>query len=394
MRILWMTLECILPANTGGRIGVFKRLEQMTNRGHEVYLFFPYDSDIDEQGIQLLKKYCKQVRPYRRKKTIPVLFNSLRYPYTVASRNIPNMKRDIQKCLDEEKIDIINVDFPHMLIDLVGLDLKGTPVILNEHNVEWKFYRQISESATNKIKKFAYRFDAGRLKKYEEHIVKCINPSFVTFVSTDDKEYYSKWMGFKDKLELIPVGADSRKKDDGINKNQDGKIILFVGKMSAEPNIDAVTWFSKEVFPNIKKEMLDVKFYIVGRDPSDAIKKLASDSITVTGGVESVEEYYTHADLVVLPLRYGGGVKIKLLEAISYKKPIVSTSIGVEGTLYKDGKTIPVADDEIKFSNLCVEMLNSGRGIDDAYCIFERNYTWSSVGDKYENLFKKVGTNG
>ena len=74
MRILWMTLECILPANTGGRIGVFKRLEQMTNRGHEVYLFFPYDSDIDEQGIQLLKKYCKQVHPYRRKKTIPVLF--------------------------------------------------------------------------------------------------------------------------------------------------------------------------------------------------------------------------------------------------------------------------------------------------------------------------------
>ena len=152
-------------------------------------------------------------------------------------------------------------------------------------------------------------------------------------MSTDDKEYYSKWMGFKDKLELIPVGADSRKKDDGINKNQDGKIILFVGKMSAEPNIDAVTWFSKEVFPNIKKKMIDVKFYIVGRDPSDAIKKLASDSITVTGGVESVEEYYTHADLVVLPLRYGGGVKIKLLEAISYKKPIVSTSIGVEGTL-------------------------------------------------------------
>ena len=88
------------------------------------------------------------------------------------------MKRDIQKCLDEEKIDIINVDFPHMLIDLVGLDLKGTPVILNEHNVEWKFYRQISESATNKIKKFAYRFDAGRLKKYEEHIVKCINCYF------------------------------------------------------------------------------------------------------------------------------------------------------------------------------------------------------------------------
>ena len=68
-----------------------------------------------------------------------------------------------------------------------------------------------------------------------------------------------------------------------LNKNQDGKIILFVGKMSAEPNIDAVTWFSKEVFPNIKKEMLDVKFYIVGRDPSDAIKKLASDSITVIG---------------------------------------------------------------------------------------------------------------
>lgn len=142
-----------------------------------------------------------------------------------------------------------------MLIDLVGLDLKGTPVILNEHNVEWKFYRQISESATNKIKKFAYRFDAGRLKKYEEHIVKCINPSFVTFVSTDDKEYYSKWMGFKDKLELIPVGADSRKKMmELIRIKMENHLVCR--KMSAEPNIDAVTWFSKEVFPNIKRKCL------------------------------------------------------------------------------------------------------------------------------------------
>lgn len=388
MRILWITLESILPANTGGRIGVFKRLEQLA-KTEEIYLFYPYDNDSELSQVKELEKYCKKVYPYSRSANKKHgLLKLLKYPFTVGTREFSSMKLDIQECIEKENIDIINVDFPHMCVDLLDLNLQ-IPIVLNEHNIEWKVYRTIAKSHKNILKKVAYFLDSYRLQKFEKMIFDKLDFSKVTFVSSKDMQYMiDQSMVQEAKAVLIPVGADVHEIND-ISHN--GKNIVFVGKMSYGPNIEAADWFANEIFPQIKEEIADVKFYIVGKDPDDQVKALQSKDVIVTGMVDDVEEYYLMADLVVLPLKNGGGVKVKLLEAISYNKPIVSTTVGVEGTYYANN-LIPVSEEPQIFSRFCKEMIMDKERypLKEVFEYYEKNYTWTCVGEKYLDCLKKI----
>ena len=334
MNIIWITLESILPANSGGRLGVFKRLEQVS-KSERVFLYYPYDDESELQYVGELSKYCVEVHPYSRQKNkVNALRSLFKYPYTVGSRVFEQMKHDIETCLRDNEIDVINIDFPHMCANLLKINT-NVPIVLNEHNIEWLVYKTISQSQKNIIKKIAYFFDSLRLKKYEAKILKKVTPKAVTFVSSKDMEYYKA--NFRsDNCILIPVGADDHK--DRTPVLHQGKNIIFVGKMSYGPNVEAMEWFVSSVFPAIIKVIPDVHLYIVGKDPTEEIKEMQSERITVTGMVDSVDGFYDLSDLVVLPLKNGGGVKVKLLEAISYKKLVVSTTTGVEGTEYADGK--------------------------------------------------------
>ena len=388
MKIIWLTLESILPANTGGRIGVFKRLEQIS-KTDEVFLFYPYDEISELEQVFELEKYCKKVYPYDRKKNRKHGIGKMwKFPFTVSSRDFSSMKKDILKCIKEEKIDLINVDFPHRCVNLLNLGIE-LPIILNEHNIEWKVYRTIAKSHKNIVKKIAYYVDSFRLRLFEKKIFNKLNISKVTFVSSKDMEFMiDKSIINNDQAELIPVGADINKIS---VRTHESKNIIFVGKMSYGPNVEAVTWFAKEIFPNIKIDVPDAKFYIVGKDPSNQVKLLQDENIIVTGMIDDVKDYYSIADLVVLPLKNGGGVKVKLLEAISYRIPIVSTSIGVEGT-YFTNHFIPVTDDAEKFSDYCKSILKNDNLYKDQeiYKYFFQNYTWENIGKKYRKMFEGV----
>lgn len=392
MNILWITLESILPANSGGRIGVFKRLEQVS-KTEKIFLFYPYDEKGEIQYKKDLEKYCEEVHAYSRQKNRKnALRKLLKYPYTVASRDIQEMKVDIKNCIKENKIDVINVDFPHMCVNILDLDIE-VPIVLNEHNIEWKVYKNIAKSKRNIFKKCAYFIDSFRLKKYELRISKKLDFSRITFVSSEDlNEMVREGIYEKEKTVLIPVGADLIEKLPDVEKKGNKKTIIFVGKMSYGPNIEAAKWFVNSVFPLIYKSIPEVVFYIVGKDPTDEVKSLSSETVVVTGMVDSVEEYYENADLVVLPLRNGGGVKVKLLEAISYKKPIISTSIGVEGTLYSDRETIPVYDSTNEFATACINALDSlyVDKYEEMYRLFVKNYAWDKIGEKYILMFRDV----
>lgn len=390
MKILWITQESILPANTGGRIGVFKRLEQLS-KTEEIYLFYPYDNEDELAQISELKKYCAEVHAYSRKKNklnaIKLLY---KYPYTVGSRCIKEMQKDILTCIEKHNIDIINVDFPHLCVNLLNSNL-SLPIVLNEHNIEWMLYRRISRSQSSLLKKLAYYVDSFRLKSYEDMILKEIPIKAFTFVSDKDKRIFIDEHGIKKDICFdVPVGSDIR----NIKNKQpsDTKSIIFVGKMSYGPNEEAAEWFAKKIFPKIIEEISNVKFYIVGKEPSEKVKMLASENVIVTGSVDSVEPYYEAADLVVIPLQNGGGVKVKLLEAVSFSKPIVSTSVGVEGTIYSQNNTIPIADDEGSFASCCIDALK-GKGdsiSSEAYKVFLEQYTWEGICRKYRKILKNI----
>lgn len=393
MKMIWITQESLLPLNTGGRIGVFKRLEQIY-RDHDVYLFYTYDHDDEAKYIPELKKYCKDVYAYQRKKNLATLFRSLRYPFCIASRNIKAMQKDLESCIVENEISVINVDFPQMCVNLLGLSKKHSlKIVLNEHNIEWQFYQMISGSSKKLPKKIAYGFDSKRLKKYEEKLVRKIKFSAITFVSDKDMRYHENWLKSDVPRILIPVGADVQ--EGRIKPSSDMQPnIIFVGKLSADTNAEAAVWFAERVFPVILSKFPAARFYIVGKDPSAAVRALGGESVIVTGGVDSVAEYYERADLVVIPLLHGGGVKVKLLEAVSYQKPVVTTDVGLEGTLFENGVDVFAENEPKAFAEKCLALLSDRDGasklVENAYGKFLKNYTWEQIGKKYSAVLNAV----
>jgi glycosyltransferase involved in cell wall biosynthesis len=131
--------------------------------------------------------------------------------------------------------------------------------------------------------------------------------------------------------------------------------------MSYSPNEDAILYFCQEIYPRIRaRYRRAIGLTIVGRRPSANVLALAEDpSITVTGGVDFVEPYYDEADLVVAPIRFGGGTRIKILEALSFRRPVVATTLGAEGLDLKRGRDLEVADDPENFADICVTLLEN-----------------------------------
>lgn len=135
--------------------------------------------------------------------------------------------------------------------------------------------------------------------------------------------------------------------------------ILFLGTMTYQPNDDGAIYFCNEILPHIKAQAQQpITTEIVGRGPSPKVKALAADeTITVTGEVDRVEPCYERADIVVVPIRFGGGTRIKILEALALGRPVVSTSIGAEGLDLVDGRDILIADDEKSFAAACLRLI-------------------------------------
>ena len=139
--------------------------------------------------------------------------------------------------------------------------------------------------------------------------------------------------------------------------------ILFVGNMGYLPNIDAALWFALRVLPKLRSVVRDpLRFVIVGPGAPREVTNLARrPGIVVTGGVDDVAPLYRHAALAVVPIRAGGGTRIKLLESVKYRVPVVATRFGAEGTGLRSGQELMLADNEQDFAASCARLLNDDR---------------------------------
>ena len=173
--------------------------------------------------------------------------------------------------------------------------------------------------------------------------------------------------------------------------------MIFIGKMDYRPNIDAVLWFGRHVFPQIRQQQPDARFQIIGLNPHARLDELRSvPGIEITGGVEDVRPFIAAATLYVIPLRVGGGTRFKALEAMACGKPIVSTSLGVEGIGVEDGQHLLIADTPQDFANAVLLLLADPRGQQsqtlwrNARKFVEKQYGWEQIVPKFDEIYAKI----
>jgi glycosyltransferase involved in cell wall biosynthesis len=229
-------------------------------------------------------------------------------------------------------------------------------------------------------------FSKRTILKYARRFDKCI------MVSEHDGDTLKR-AGPDIDIAVVPNGVDATAYRPLTNQSA-APVLLFVGKMNYHPNVDGAIFFCQEVFPLIKQQIPDAKLLIVGSEPRDSVQALASEDVTVTGFVESVVPYYQQALVSVVPLRSGGGTRLKILESMALGRPVVSTSLGCEGLKVTQEENILIADTPADFVTQTVRLLRDEalrqRLITNGRNLVEGTYDWQAITQQLLHLYSET----
>ncbi len=394
MRLLWMKSDYVVPPNTGGKIRTYNLLRELNHLCDVTYLSFKDTrTPNDEPEIRGCASQVVTVfRPEETKQGAGFYRRVLRgmlssEPYILQKYRSAEIIKH-QRHFHESAIasgsgsstPIIVCDFLEMA-ENVDWSLP-CPKVLFQHNVESIIWQRYFETEKNPLKKAYFNFERKRMANYERDA--CNRFDLVFTVSEEDKDRLRGEFGVTRPIEVLETGVDTEYFAPRIGTlDQPGRLV-FLGSLDWMPNIDGVRWFVTEVYPLIKAARPEVTLDIVGRRPPEAIRRYARDaSIRVIADVPDVRPYLARADVFVVPLRIGGGSRIKIYEAMAMRRPVVSTTIGAEGLPVQADRHLVMGDTAGEFSSQVVRLLEEPSLKDSiathGYEHVTENYQWKNI---------------
>jgi len=398
MKILQLTTRLPYPPDDGGKIGIFNLTKYLSLRGHKIVLL----SIISARGqqtsrnIEGLGKWCEVRTVYQNTRTnFWGLFLNLffKIPYTISKYHSSKVKEAIRQILSNGKFDLVHFDSLHMAY--YGEFIKDEfelPVVLREHNVQTTIMERYYQHQRNPLIKLYAYLQYKKMHRYEAKICEIFDMCLM--ITREDKERIEA-MNPSVKTCIIPAGVDTSYFHP-LKIEEEAGSLVFVGDLGWLPNVDGVLWFYDKVWPRIKKALLPVKFYVVGGRPPEKIRKLSrrNENIVVTEFVPDVRPYVAKCSVYIVPLRIGGGMRLKILEAMATQRPVVATSVGAEGIMVTDRENIMIADSEADFAGRVIELLKERklrrRIAKGGKELVEQEYRWESVVEALEKEYFRV----
>lgn len=392
MKILLLAPYSPVPPVYGGALRIYHVLKELAKNNEVTFLFFGTGRDLIkiEKYFGDLIKEIHLVKPtwacnYRRLAQLYALFSRNSF-FSLFSKS-KAMQSKIDELLSENNYDIIQCEFPIMGCYEFKTD---TPRILDEHNIEYDNFRRIWKKTGSPLHKLHYYFEYKKTKREELKVIGSMQAVFT--VSERDKNILEQQVPGIPKS-ILPNGVEGSYFKAGEGETE-SYTMVFTGMMGYVPNYDGIIYFLDNIFPLILKEIPNAKIYIVGNNPPRVLQSRATSNIIVTGFVDDVRPFIRRSELYVVPLRMGGGTRLKVLEALSMKKVVISTSIGCEGIAVTDKKNVLIADDPVEFANRAVNVLkNPGKYNEirlNGYDLVRSKYDWGSIVSTMEEQYKKV----
>jgi glycosyltransferase involved in cell wall biosynthesis len=395
MKILWVKAGKLWPVDTGGKIRSFNILRHLA-RNHEVTLLSYYGGRQDTEYETAIAKQLPGAKAIYTAALESTIAQSIDYilrlpsaaPYAVKKFTHPAVRREVARRLSDGSADVAVCDF--LSASLNFPEASPTPVVLFQHNVETMLWRRMADTEQSAFRKLSYRIEARKMAAYETRTLQ--RYQHVIAVSDHDrKEMLALAPGCA--ITVVPTGVDTEKYQPAPSVSGNPPLIVFTGSMDWEPNIDAVEYFCREIFPRVLVAFPNARFQIVGRNPHSRVRKLASSSVEVTGTVPSVAEHLRNATVVIVPLRIGGGTRLKIFEAMAMRKAMVSTSIGAEGLDVTSGKDCLLADDAPSFAAAILAVLRDPalrRSYEDSAAALAARYDWSQIGRRFAEALSEA----
>jgi glycosyltransferase involved in cell wall biosynthesis len=390
MRILWVKSDFLHPTTRGGQIRTLEIVKRLHAR-HEVH-YIAYDNPSQPEGLQRADEYCSHaypvtlgVPPRRSLKFVAQLAGNLAssLPLSLSRYCSAAMRNQIAKVLSAEHFDSVVCDFLAPAPNFA--DMSG--VVLFQHNVESMIWRRHVEQAPDPVRKAYFKMQANRMFNWERRM--CRAAARVIAVSPQDATVMRELFGIEAVSVATGVDLDYFRRPPDAPSKAD---LVFVGSMDWLPNSDGVNYFVREILPLIWQRKPDCTLAIVGRAPSPAMLALAQQDarIHVTGTVPDVRPWLWGASASIVPLRIGGGTRLKIYEAMAAGKATVSTSIGAEGLDVCHPENIRLADTPKAFAKQCVALLQDVQQresvANEALHLVTSRFSWDVVADEFERL--------
>ncbi len=362
MRVLLLTQVLPYPPDSGPKVKTYYVLKYLARQHRVTLVSFVRDTDKPEY-IRHLESLCEKVI------TVPITRSPVRdlaflgkslltsQPWMMLRDERAEMQAalaELAALTKDEPFDVVHADQTNM--GQYALPFTRSRRVLDLHNALWVLYKRLAETTayTSPMKYILLR-DWRLLKRYEGELCRAFEA--VTAVSEEDKAALME-AGARSDMTVIPIAIDTDEQA-FIQRQPSGPHIVHIGTMYWPPNIDGITWFLDEIYPRVKAQVPDVRCTLIGARPPASISDRAKTdpSLTVTGYVADPLPYLRDSSMMVVPLRSGGGMRVKILNALSQGIPMVSTTVGCEGIAVTHGEDILVADDPAAFADATVRVL-------------------------------------
>lgn len=395
MRLLWIKVGGLWPANTGGRLRSLHLLSELSRR-HRLSLLTTHAPGEDPQGLRRRLPHCERIvsLPYAVPKwTSPrfpwVLLRSWLSPLPVDlwKCRVPALRREAARLMATQNIDLCIADF---LVAMPNAPAPSpAPLVYFSHNVEYMIWRRLRDNERRGWRRALLELEWRKMRRAEAEA--CRRARLTLAVSPQDQAMLQD-LAPRAAIRAIPTGVDVEyfaPRDEPVDENE----LAYVGSMDWQPNEDGVLHFIDAILPIIRRARPRATLTVVGRNPSERLRRAADAAgVRVTGTVEDVRPYLAAAAAMVVPLRVGGGTRLKIFEGLAMGKAVVSTAIGAEGLPLEDGVHFLRADRPEDFAAAALRLLDDGalrRRLGEAgRRLVEERYGWGRVALQFEDLLE------
>lgn len=387
-RVLFLAAHPPYPLDSGHKQRSFHLLKALSSRYDVTLLTFASGRKPEHYGRELMA-LCHDIvvvhHPRLDQNPVPPLLNSLKSdtPYTVLRYRSSELRKELRSLLQQRDFALVHFDRLEMAqyLDDVG----EVPTVLSTHTVRarsWERHGQTHILPGRAV--FAWQHQL--VERFELDVIARVDSIIAS--SQQDRQWIFEHSSQRS-VAVVPNGVDFQKVASATTPPTEANTIGFVGSLDWPPNSEGVTHFLREIWPEIKRRVPGVRFYLVGRRPTTEIRAqaLIDKSVVVVGAVDDIRPYMQRCALYVAPLYVASGARLRILEACALGKGVVSTPIGAEGIDAIDGESILIARDDSHMVDLVVELLaDESRTTyvgENARVLAKQSHDWSTIGQQY-----------
>ena len=423
MHILFLTQIIPYPPDAGPRVKTWHVLRYLASKGYQVTLA-SFVRPEEEKHVAAIREVCQEVYtvPIYRSKVMDINYWVRSHfsgrPFLIERDDLVGMRDLVKQIVKQDAVDVIHADQLTMTqFALPGYahnrgipDDKGNGsgvinnkepyLVFDAHNAVWTIVERMRHNAPWYLKPIA-GMEEQRVKRYEGMIISKFNQTLA--VTEPDRKSLGEAVDLFSKgaadilnpITVVPIAVDTQKLQP-VRRKPGSLNIVTLGTLHYPPNADGIRWFAQEVFPLILKEKPDATLTILGKNPPADFYQLQNkhpQKVEVTGYVEDLTPYLEKAALMVIPVRAGGGMRVRILEAFARGMPVVTTPVGLEGIMARPGEEILVEDDPAGFAQATIRLLeDEALGLHfakEGRLLAESHYDWQVVLTKMDEIYNR-----